>query len=111
MISTIINYIVEEGIVIGLLLPCTGCFRPVTLWAPTCSTAFKIAVSSSLTAGVFLDKSPRFFDAKGAAMPGLMFMSKEGKSDAPMLKIKKNYGGGKKSAGRDNFCSSTRRDT
>jgi hypothetical protein len=38
-------------------------------------------------------------------------MSKEGKSDAPMLKIKKNYGGGKKSAGRDNFCSSTRRDT
>jgi len=37
-------------------------------------------------------------------------MSKEGKSDAPMLKIK-NDGGGIKSAGRYNFCSSTRRDT
>jgi hypothetical protein len=35
-----------------------------------------------------LDRSPRFLDAKGAKMLGLMFMAKEGKSDAPMLKIK-----------------------
>jgi len=27
--------------------------------------AFKIAVSSTFTAGLFLDKSPRFLDAKG----------------------------------------------
>jgi hypothetical protein len=35
-----------------------------------------------------LDKSPRFLDAKGAAMPGLMFMAngKEGKSNAVMQK-------------------------
>jgi hypothetical protein len=36
-----------------------------------------------------LDRSPRFLDAKGATMLGLTFMAKEGKSDAPMLKIKK----------------------
>jgi hypothetical protein len=66
----------------------TPYFRPVTLSAPTCSTAFKIAVRSSFTAGLFLDKSPRLLDAKGAAMPGLMFMAngKEGKSNAPMQK-------------------------
>jgi hypothetical protein len=69
----------------------TPCFRPVTLWPPTLSTAFKIAKSSSFTAGMFLDKSPRFLDAKVAAMPGLMFMAndKEGKSNAPMQKNKK----------------------
>jgi len=37
-------------------------------------------------------------------------MSKEGKSDAPMLKIKKGWRR-EKSAGRDNICSSTKRDT
>jgi hypothetical protein len=36
-----------------------------------------------------LDRSPRFLDANGAAMLGLTFMAKEGKSDALMLKIKK----------------------
>ena len=66
----------------------THCFWPVTLWAVTFSMAFKIAKSSSFTAGMFLDKSPRFLDAKVATMPGLMFMAngKEGKSNAPMQK-------------------------
>ena len=52
--------------------------------------AFNIAVSSSFTAGVFMDKSPRFLDAKGVAMPGLMFMvkGKEGRN-APTLRIMK----------------------
>jgi hypothetical protein len=38
-----------------------------------------------------LDKSPRFLNAKGAAMLGLIFRAKgkKGKSDALMLKIKK----------------------
>ncbi len=36
-----------------------------------------------------MDRSPRFLDAKVAAMLGLTFMAKEGKNDAPMLKIKK----------------------
>jgi hypothetical protein len=50
-----------------------------------------MAVSSSFTTGLFLDKSPRFLDAKGADKPGLMFMAngKEGKSSAPMQKDKK----------------------
>jgi hypothetical protein len=67
----------------------TPCFWTVTLCAPTCSTAFKIAVSSFFTTGLFLDRSPRFYDVKSAAMLGFTFMAKEGKSNAPMLKIKK----------------------
>jgi len=44
-----------------------------------------------------LDRSPRFFDAKGAAMLGLTFMATEGsKNDAPVLKIKKMMEEGKK---------------
>jgi hypothetical protein len=38
-------------------------------------------------------------------------MSKEGKSDAPMLKIKKIMEEEKKVREEYNFCSSTRRDT
>jgi hypothetical protein len=51
--------------------------------------SYKIAISSSFTPGLFLDKSPRFLDTKGAAMPELTFMAKgkQGRTNAPMLKI------------------------
>jgi hypothetical protein len=73
--------------------------------------AFNIAVSSSFTAGVLLDKLPRFLDAKGTIMPGLMFMvkGKGGRTNAPTLEIRKMKRG-EKSAGRDDFWGSTRRN-
>jgi hypothetical protein len=49
----------------------------VNLCVPIVSTVKKIAVRSSCTPGVFLDKSPRFLELKGITMPGLMFMVKD----------------------------------
>jgi hypothetical protein len=43
----------------------------------TVSTAFRIAVRSWFTAGVFFDKSPRFLEPKGIATPRFMLIFKE----------------------------------
>jgi hypothetical protein len=84
---------------------------PVTLWAVTFSMAFKIAVSS-FHRRIILGQIPKIFRCKRANMPGLTFMAKdkERKSNALMLKLRKMKWG-ENSAGRDNFCGSTRKDT